>query len=190
MLYRLHTQFATGIGAAHDSYVCAAHSGDATADERSIAARPPGPEYTNITRIGACWVSNTGEVPCQTLCVTLHLPFVGTYQDAALDALGDPTRRAIFERLGRGPCAVGEIAAELPVSRPAVSQHLKVLKHAGLVTDQAVGTRRVYRLDPRGIDALAAYFTHFWSTAMSAFREEVNRQAHAEREGPADEEQS
>ncbi|MCX4092875.1 ArsR/SmtB family transcription factor [Nocardia sp. alder85J] len=99
------------------------------------------------------------------------------YQAQALDALGDATRRAIFERLGRGPCAVGELAAELPVSRPAVSQHLKVLEHAGLVTHTAHGTRRVYRLDPRGIDALRAYFTHFWSTAMTAYRDQVNRQA-------------
>lgn len=104
---------------------------------------------------------------------------MGTYQSAALDALGDPTRRAIFERLGRGPAAVGQLAGELPVSRPAVSQHLKVLKQAGLVRDEAVGTRRVYRLDPAGIDALRTYFTHFWSTALSAFREEVNRQARA-----------
>lgn len=95
---------------------------------------------------------------------------------AALDALGDSTRRAIFERLGRGPCSVGELAAQLPVSRPAVSQHLKVLKQAGLVTDEAVGTRRVYRLNPPGIDALRAYFTQFWSAAMSAFRDEVNKQ--------------
>ncbi|MVU82481.1 metalloregulator ArsR/SmtB family transcription factor [Nocardia sp. ET3-3] len=83
----------------------------------------------------------------------------------------------MFERLGQGPCAVGELAGELPVSRPAVSQHLKVLKAAGLVRDRAVGTRRVYSLDPVGIDALRAYFTHFWSTALSAFRDEVNRQA-------------
>ncbi|MFI1916474.1 ArsR/SmtB family transcription factor [Nocardia sp. NPDC020380] len=109
---------------------------------------------------------------------------MGTYQSAALDALGDPTRRAIFERLGRGPAAVGQLAGELPVSRPAVSQHLKVLKRAGLVRDEAVGTRRVYRLDPAGIDALRMYFTHFWSTALSAFREEVNRQA---REGHTEE---
>ncbi|MFE3187852.1 ArsR/SmtB family transcription factor [Nocardia sp. NPDC059240] len=105
---------------------------------------------------------------------------MGTYQSVALDALGDPTRRAIFERLGRGPCAVGELAGELPVSRPAVSQHLKVLKAAGLVCDEAIGTRRVYRLDPRGIDALRTYFTHFWSTSLSAFREEANRQARQE----------
>lgn len=99
------------------------------------------------------------------------------YRDRALDALGDPTRRAIFERLGKSPCAVGELAAALPVSRPAVSQHLKVLKEAGLVIDEAVGTRRVYRLNPVGIDALRAYFTQFWSTAMSAFQEQVNKAA-------------
>ncbi|WP_167474726.1 ArsR/SmtB family transcription factor [Nocardia arthritidis] len=97
------------------------------------------------------------------------------YRDKALDALGDPTRRAIFERLGKGACAVGELASELPVSRPAVSQHLKVLKEAGLVIDEAIGTRRVYRLNPQGIDALRAYFTQFWSTAMSAFQQQVNQ---------------
>ena len=75
-----------------------------------------------------------------------------------MDALGDPTRRAIFERLGAGPRAVGELAKELPVSRPAVSQHLKVLKDAGLVVDRPQGTRRLYQLDPRGIEALRAYF--------------------------------
>jgi DNA-binding transcriptional ArsR family regulator len=100
---------------------------------------------------------------------------VAAYQGSALDALGDPTRRAIFERLGRGPCAVGELAAELPISRPAVSQHLKVLKRAGLVIDEAVGTRRVYRLDPTGIEALRRYFTQFWTTAMAAFAEEVQQ---------------
>ncbi|BDT92083.1 MULTISPECIES: ArsR/SmtB family transcription factor [Nocardia] len=102
---------------------------------------------------------------------------MGTYRDAALDALGDPTRRAIFERLGKGPCAVGQLAESLPVSRPAVSQHLKVLEQAGLVTHEAVGTRRVYRLNPTGIDALRAYFTHFWTAAMSAFQDEANRRA-------------
>ncbi|MEU5762925.1 ArsR/SmtB family transcription factor [Nocardia gamkensis] len=106
---------------------------------------------------------------------------MGTYRDAALDALGDPTRRAIFERLGKGPCAVGQLAEGLPVSRPAVSQHLKVLEQAGLVTHEAVGTRRVYRLNPTGIDALRAYFTHFWTTAMSAFQDEANRRAAEQR---------
>src|SRR3954451_16297929 len=90
-----------------------------------------------------------------------------------MDALGDPTRRAIFERLAKGPTAVGELAKELPVSRPAVSQHLKVLKEAGLVTDRPQGTRRLYQLDPQGIGALHAYFESFWSHAMAAFKEAV-----------------
>ncbi|NIR45946.1 MAG: winged helix-turn-helix transcriptional regulator [Gemmatimonadetes bacterium] len=93
-----------------------------------------------------------------------------TYQYRALDALGDPTRRAIFERLANGPKPVGELARELPVSRPAVSQHLKVLKEAGLVVDRAVGTRRLYRLDPQGIEALRSYFQGFWSRALEEFR--------------------
>lgn len=105
-----------------------------------------------------------------------------TYQSTALDALGDPTRRAIFERLGRGPCAVGELARELPVSRPAVSQHLKVLKQAGLVVDQAVGTRRLYRLNPQGIEALRAYFQVFWLRAMTDFKQAAEAE-HAKDKG-------
>jgi DNA-binding transcriptional ArsR family regulator len=88
----------------------------------------------------------------------------------ALSALGEPTRRAIFERLADGPLAVGEIAAGLPVSRPAVSQHLKVLKQAGLVRDEAAGTRRLYSVDPDGLAALEAYFERFWTTALTAFK--------------------
>jgi len=95
---------------------------------------------------------------------------VETYRAGKLDALGDPTRRAIFELLGQGPRSVGEIAAELPVSRPAVSQHLKVLKTAGLVTQQAAGTRRVYRIDPEGVGEVRAYFDRFWTQALEAFR--------------------
>ena len=87
-----------------------------------------------------------------------------------LDALGDPTRRAIFERLGDAPRAVGELAREFPISRPAVSQHLKVLKDAGLVTDRPVGTRRIYQLDPQGIDELRAYIDKFWNQALAAFK--------------------
>ncbi len=87
-----------------------------------------------------------------------------------LDALGDPTRRAIFERLAKGPLAVVDIAKTLPVSRPAVSQHLKVLKDAGLVTDRAEGTRRVYQLDPKGIAAIRGYFDRFWEGALDAFK--------------------
>jgi len=95
---------------------------------------------------------------------------VETYVDRALDALGDPTRRAIFERLARGPAAVGQLASGLPVSRPAVSQHLKVLKDAGLVADRAVGTRRIYQLRPEGVEALQAYFHQFWSHALTQFK--------------------
>ena len=88
----------------------------------------------------------------------------------ALTALADPTRRAIFERLADRPRAVGELAGELPVSRPAVSQHLKVLKGAGLVSDHAMGTRRIYQVDPDGIEALRAYLDGFWNRSLRAFK--------------------
>jgi DNA-binding transcriptional ArsR family regulator len=87
-----------------------------------------------------------------------------------LAALGDPTRRAIFERLAERPQAVGELARDLPVSRPAVSQHLKVLKHAGLVIDRRSGTRRIYQLDPEGVGALRAELDRFWNRALAAFK--------------------
>jgi DNA-binding transcriptional ArsR family regulator len=87
-----------------------------------------------------------------------------------MDALGDRTRRAIFERLRSGPLAVGEIADELPVSRPAVSQHLRVLKEAGLVTERRDGTRRLYRLDPDGLGEIRDYFDDFWNEALAAFK--------------------
>ena len=93
----------------------------------------------------------------------------------ALTALGDPTRRAIFERLAGGPLAVGRLAEDLPVSRPAVSQHLKVLKQAGLVRDTAAGTRRLYAVDPDGVAALRAYFDRFWTQALAAFAEAAER---------------
>jgi DNA-binding transcriptional ArsR family regulator len=95
--------------------------------------------------------------------------------NAALDALGDPTRRAVFERLARGPTAVGEIARGLPVSRPAVSQHLRVLKDAGLVIDRQAGNRRLYEVDPGGLEALRGYFDSFWSDQLAAFKEAVER---------------
>lgn len=85
-------------------------------------------------------------------------------------ALADPTRRQVFERLVKKPLSVGELAARLPVSRPAVSQHLKVLKAAGLVRDEADGTRRVYRVDPRGLEAMRAYLDRFWDRALAAFQ--------------------
>jgi DNA-binding transcriptional ArsR family regulator len=94
----------------------------------------------------------------------------------AWTALGDPTRRAIFERLAERPRAVGELAAELPVSRPAVSQHLKVLKEAGLVVDQAAGTRRIYAVDPGGIGALRAELDRFWSRSLANYKQLVERQ--------------
>jgi DNA-binding transcriptional ArsR family regulator len=87
-----------------------------------------------------------------------------------MDALGDATRRAILERLLTGPTAVGELAREFPVSRPAISQHLKVLKKAHLVRDEAHGTRRLYAVDPTGIDALRKYFDRFWTDALAAFK--------------------
>jgi DNA-binding transcriptional ArsR family regulator len=94
----------------------------------------------------------------------------------AIAALADPTRRAIFERLRGGPLPVGELADELPVSRPAVSQHLKVLKEAGLVSERRSGTRRLYRIDPRGVSALRAYFDQFWNEALDAFKDAVERE--------------
>lgn len=87
-----------------------------------------------------------------------------------LVALGDPTRRLVFERVATRPQSVGELAATLPVSRPAVSQHLKVLKEAGLVSDRAAGNRRIYRMDPRGLEDLRAYLDHFWNQALAAFK--------------------
>jgi len=103
---------------------------------------------------------------------------VKTYQskitrDAQLDALGDSTRRAILARLLDGPLPVGRLALEFPISRPAVSQHLRVLKRAGLVADRAVGNRRLYRLDPTGFDSLREYFDQFWSRALEAFQAKV-----------------
>ena len=86
-------------------------------------------------------------------------------------ALGDPTRREIFERIAAQPAAVGELARGLPVSRPAVSQHLRVLKEAGLVTETAIGTRRIYRLDPRGIAAMRDWLDAHWASALAAFKE-------------------
>lgn len=92
-------------------------------------------------------------------------------QARVLDALGDPTRRRILELVREGPKPVGEIAAGMPVSRPAVSQHLRVLKEAGLVRDRRDGTRRLYAVDPAGLSALRAYLETFWDTALAAFKE-------------------
>jgi DNA-binding transcriptional ArsR family regulator len=85
-------------------------------------------------------------------------------------ALGDPTRQALFQRLGQGPASVGTLARGLPVTRPAVSQHLKVLKEAGLVQSRAAGTRRIYQLDPRGVEAMRGYLDLLWGRALDALK--------------------
>ena len=100
--------------------------------------------------------------------------------ESALIALSDPTRRAVFERLRGGPASVGEIAAGMPVSRPAVSQHLKVLKEAGLVSDRAEGTRRVYQIDTGGLTELRDWLSEFWDASLEAFKREVERPQSAE----------
>lgn len=92
-----------------------------------------------------------------------------TYGDGGLGLLGDPTRRAIFELLARHPCSVGELAQQLPISRPAVSQHLRVLKDGGLVVSRPEGTRRVYRLNPEGVTALRAWLDRVWDEALTGF---------------------
>jgi DNA-binding transcriptional ArsR family regulator len=96
-------------------------------------------------------------------------------------ALGDPTRRAIFERVAAQPSAVGDLARGLPVSRPAVSQHLRVLKKAGLVSETPEGTRRIYRLDPRGIAAMRDWLDAQWTSALDAFRDFANEQIDQEK---------
>ncbi len=93
-----------------------------------------------------------------------------TYLQAGLDALGDPSRMAIFMKLSGGPIAVNELARTLPISRPAVSQHLRVLKDAGLVLDRKAGTRRLYQLNPEGVARLRAHFDRMWTDAMLSFK--------------------
>src|SRR4026209_2346512 len=100
----------------------------------------------------------------------------------AMDALGDPTRRAIFEQLASAPRAVGELAAELPVSRPAVSQHLRVLKEAGLVTERRNGTRRRYRVDTGGLAEVRDYLESFWTDVLAAFEAAATAEAEQEDE--------
>jgi DNA-binding transcriptional ArsR family regulator len=98
-----------------------------------------------------------------------------TYALHAMDALADPTRRRILEKLRQGPCAVSEIAANLPVSRPAVSQHLKLLKESGLVTERREGTRHYFALAPGGLGELRAYVDGLWSDALAAFAAHIAR---------------
>ena len=105
-----------------------------------------------------------------------------TYQHAQqLDALGDPTRREILERLLNGPRPVGELAREFTVSRPAISQHLRVLKNARLVVDRPEGNRRIYELNPAGVDALRNYFDRFWTQALAAFKKAAEEDSRGER---------
>jgi DNA-binding transcriptional ArsR family regulator len=107
--------------------------------------------------------------------VSVALPSVQTYQGNGWSALGDPTRRAIFESIAERPQAVGELASRLPVSRPAVSQHLKVLKDAQLVVDRRAGNRRIYQLDPDGLGALRADLDRFWNQALATYKRVVEQ---------------
>lgn len=100
-----------------------------------------------------------------------------TYANRIVSALADPTRMSVMEKLRDGPKSVGEIAKDLPVSRPAVSQHLRVLKDAGLVNDRSEGTRRIYHIDPKGLGAMRAWLDQFWETALASFAAEVDRDA-------------
>jgi DNA-binding transcriptional ArsR family regulator len=101
---------------------------------------------------------------------------VAAYRDEGLSLLGDATRRAIFELLARRPSSVGELAEQLPISRPAVSQHLKVLLDGGLVVVRAEGTRRVYQLNPGGVAALRAWLDRVWDDALTAFQKKAEQQ--------------
>jgi DNA-binding transcriptional ArsR family regulator len=100
---------------------------------------------------------------------------VNSYQERQLDALGDATRRAIVERLLKGPMPVGKLARDFPISRPAISQHLRVLKQANLVLDRAAGNRRLYQLNPEGFNSLREYFDQFWTVALTAFKKKVEK---------------
>src|SRR4051812_4705978 len=109
--------------------------------------------------------------------VHIGLPFVSAYGDAGLGLLGDPTRRAIFELLARRPSSVQELADQLPISRPAVSQHLKVLRDGGLVVSQPVGTRRIYRLNPQGVGARRTGREGVWDQALPDFHKVAEQAA-------------
>ena len=111
------------------------------------------------------------------------------YLQAGLDALGDATRMAIFQKLSAGPIAVNELARIVPVSRPAVSQHLRVLKDAGLVMDTKAGTRRLYQLDPEGVARLRAHFDQMWTRAMGAFQAAAEKYRRGHQPGPHEQQQ-
>ena len=109
-----------------------------------------------------------------------------TYDGVAFAALADPIRRRVLEKLVTGPQPVGQIAAGLPISRPAVSQHLKVLRDAGLVSGRADGARRIYTVDPQGLGAMRAWLDQFWDGALDAFKTELERPPSAESQGGTD----
>lgn len=115
------------------------------------------------------------------MTVSVGLPFVFAYRSDAWTALGDPTRKEIFELLVDRPRAVVELAGELPISRPAVSQHLRVLKEAGLVVDEPAGTRRIYRVNPDGLASLRAELERFWGRALTAYEAAVERSTQEDR---------
>ena len=102
---------------------------------------------------------------------------MNTYYDSQLDALGDATRRAILGHLRKGPLPVGALAKAFPISRPAISQHLRILKDARLVTDRPEGTRRVYQLDPAGFESVRVYLDQFWTTALDAFKQKADAES-------------
>jgi DNA-binding transcriptional ArsR family regulator len=106
---------------------------------------------------------------------------VNTYHDIQLEALGDQTRRAILDRLLNGPLSVGELADDFPVSRPAISQHLRILKDANLVLDRAEGTRRLYEINPEGFESLRSYFDQYWGLALRAFKRRVEEKKRKEK---------
>jgi DNA-binding transcriptional ArsR family regulator/AcrR family transcriptional regulator len=162
--------------------------GDVSSDEAwalvvASARASSGLEPSSAVRLGELvskGVAERGHKACnagvtRAEFVSAILRSVTTYQGDAWTALGDRTRRAIFERLVERPRPVGEIARELPVSRPAVSQHLRVLKDAGLVIDQPVGNRRVYRVDPEGLAALRSQLESFWTTSLANYKQIVEQ---------------
>jgi DNA-binding transcriptional ArsR family regulator len=132
---------------------------------------PEQPKLTLDTRLGKWQLTSVVTNPRTTQSrAPRSTSFdVSTLEGRALQALADPTRRSIFELLGRGPRSVRALADEVPVSRPAVSQHLKVLRDSGLVSVRADGARNVYALDPRGLGAVRDYFDQFWTAALTAF---------------------
>lgn len=149
--------------------------GDGDGEPRSSDAASEAVAGDEVSHGGANWRSRTSLLTPTS--VSLNLRFVPAYGPAedVWNALGDRTRRAILEYLAERPCAVGELADRLPVSRPAVSQHLKVLKTTGLVTDDVVGTRHIYRLNPAGVSALRDQLDTFWNRALAGYEDTIDQ---------------